>query len=176
MKNSRLQRPSSDQSNFVVDTTTRRWIKRRTNTGQEASVVMLRLSYPTEAVLSKTFTRNRIVLSLKDNPRKYLRRRPRTERGRPIKRSACNFNLITMVAWRTTRRRTQTLARPFAKCCRMFCKYVRPGCKVHGFPKNMDFTSRPTLHQVYNSLEMILIGTNQKLTEHPWKLLEGRTE
>ena len=37
---------------------------------------MERLSYLTETVLSNMITRNRIVLSLKDSPRKPLRRRP----------------------------------------------------------------------------------------------------
>ena len=39
---------------------------------QEASVVMQRLSYPTETVSSNKITRNRIVLSLKDSLRKPL--------------------------------------------------------------------------------------------------------
>ena len=34
-----------------------------------ASVLMQRLSYPTETVLSNKITMNRIVLSLKDSPR-----------------------------------------------------------------------------------------------------------
>ena len=42
----------------------------------EASVLILRLSYPTETVLSNKITRNRIVLSFKDSPRKALGRRP----------------------------------------------------------------------------------------------------
>ena len=37
---------------------------------------MQRLSYPTETVLSNKITRNRIVLSFRDSPRKPLRRRP----------------------------------------------------------------------------------------------------
>ena len=37
---------------------------------------MQRLSYPTETVLSKEVTRNRIVLSFKDSPRKPLGQRP----------------------------------------------------------------------------------------------------
>ena len=41
-----------------------------------ASVVMLRLSYPTETVLSNKITSNRIILSFKDGPRKPLGRRP----------------------------------------------------------------------------------------------------
>ena len=43
----------------------------------EASVLMQRLSYQTENVLSNKSTRNRIVLSYKDSPRKPLGRRPR---------------------------------------------------------------------------------------------------
>ena len=46
-------------------------------TGQEASIVILRLSYRSETVLSNKITRNRIVLSFKDSPRKPLGRRPR---------------------------------------------------------------------------------------------------
>ena len=42
----------------------------------EASVVMQRPSYPTETVLLNKITRNRIVLSFKERPRKPLRRRP----------------------------------------------------------------------------------------------------
>ena len=42
---------------------------------QKASVVMQRLFYPTETVSSKKIHRNRTVLSLKDSPRKPLRRR-----------------------------------------------------------------------------------------------------
>ena len=37
---------------------------------------MQRLSYPTETVLSNKITKNRIVPSFKDSPRKPLRRRP----------------------------------------------------------------------------------------------------
>ena len=37
---------------------------------------MQRLSYPTETVLPNKVTRNRIVQSFKDSPRKSLRRRP----------------------------------------------------------------------------------------------------
>ena len=43
----------------------------------KASVVMERLSYPTETVLSNKITSNRTVLSFKDSPRKPLIRRPR---------------------------------------------------------------------------------------------------
>ena len=42
----------------------------------QASVLMLRLSYPSETVLFNKITRNRIVLSFKDSPRKTLGRRP----------------------------------------------------------------------------------------------------
>ena len=42
----------------------------------QASVIMQRLSYPTETVLTNKITRNRIVLSFKDSLRKPLRRRP----------------------------------------------------------------------------------------------------
>ena len=42
----------------------------------KTSVVMQRLSYPTETVSSTKIPRNRIVLSFKDSPRKPLRRRP----------------------------------------------------------------------------------------------------
>ena len=42
---------------------------------QEASVLMQRLSYPSETVLSNKITRNRIVLTFKVRPRKPLRRR-----------------------------------------------------------------------------------------------------
>ena len=43
----------------------------------EASAVMQRLSYPTETVLSNEITRDRIVLSFKDSPRKPLGQRPK---------------------------------------------------------------------------------------------------
>ena len=42
----------------------------------KASVLMQRLSYPTETVLSNKITRNNIVLSFKHCPRKPLRRQP----------------------------------------------------------------------------------------------------
>ena len=42
----------------------------------KASVVMQRLSYPIKTVLNNKITRNRIVLSSKDSPRKPLGRRP----------------------------------------------------------------------------------------------------
>ena len=42
---------------------------------------MQRLSYPTETVLSYKITRNRIVPSLNESPRKPLRRRPGHSRG-----------------------------------------------------------------------------------------------
>ena len=48
----------------------------------EASVLMQRLSYPTETVLSNKNTRNTIVLSFKDSPRNPLRRRPMDGRRR----------------------------------------------------------------------------------------------
>ena len=48
---------------------------------QEVSVVMQRLSYPTETVLSNKITTNRIVLSFKD-PSKPLGRRPKEAEGR----------------------------------------------------------------------------------------------
>ena len=47
----------------------------------EASVLMQRLSYPTETVLSNKITTNRIVLSFKD-PSKPLGRRPKEAEGR----------------------------------------------------------------------------------------------
>ena len=43
---------------------------------EKASVLMQRLSFPTETVLSNKITKNRIVLSFKDSPQKPLRRRP----------------------------------------------------------------------------------------------------
>ena len=47
----------------------------------KASVVMQRLSYPTETVLSNKIYRNGIVPSFKDSPRKPLRRRPQDDDG-----------------------------------------------------------------------------------------------
>ena len=38
---------------------------------QKATVLMLRLSYPAETVLSNKNTRNRIVLSIKDSPENH---------------------------------------------------------------------------------------------------------
>ena len=52
----------------------------------KASVLMQRLSYPTETVLSNKITRNRIVLSFKDSPRKPLRRRPAVGRRRSVRK------------------------------------------------------------------------------------------
>ena len=48
---------------------------------QKASVLMQRLSYPTETVLSNKISRNRIVLSFKGSPRKPLGRRPKEPRS-----------------------------------------------------------------------------------------------
>ena len=45
---------------------------------EKASVLMERLSYLMENVLSNKIIRNRIVLSFKDSPRVALRRRPIT--------------------------------------------------------------------------------------------------
>ena len=50
------------------------------STRNEANVVMQRLSYRTETVLSNKIARNRIVLSFKDSPRKPLRRPPNEKR------------------------------------------------------------------------------------------------
>ena len=49
----------------------------------KASVLMQRLSYPTETVLFNKITRNRTVLSFKDSPRKPLGRRPLETCGSP---------------------------------------------------------------------------------------------
>ena len=46
---------------------------------EEASVLMQRLSYPAETVLSNKMSKNGIVLSFKDSPRIPLRRRPEEE-------------------------------------------------------------------------------------------------
>ena len=52
-------------------------------TPHKASVLMQRLSYPTETVLTNKITRNRTVLSFKDRPREpLLRRRVDLERER----------------------------------------------------------------------------------------------
>ena len=52
----------------------------RISEGERPNVI---LSYPTETVLSNKITRNRIVLSFKDSPRKPLRRRPGIPQSRP---------------------------------------------------------------------------------------------
>ena len=49
----------------------------------KASVLMQGLSFMTETVLSNNITRNRIVLSFKDGPRKPLGRRPGTSPPSP---------------------------------------------------------------------------------------------
>ena len=49
------------------------------NVKQKASVVMQRLSYPTDTVLSHNITRYRIVLSFKYSPRKPIRWRPKEQ-------------------------------------------------------------------------------------------------
>ena len=53
-----------------------RWPRRRRRGTVKASVLMQRLSCPTETVSSNKITRNRIVLSFKDSPRKPLGQRP----------------------------------------------------------------------------------------------------
>ena len=50
----------------------------------KAGIVMQRLSYPTETVLSNKTTRKRIVLSFKDSPRKPLRRWPNFAEGASV--------------------------------------------------------------------------------------------
>ena len=52
--------------------------RRKEGRKENASVLMQRLSYPTETVLSNKITRDRIFLSFKDSPRKPLGRRPFT--------------------------------------------------------------------------------------------------
>ena len=64
--------PTSDE-----DETQRERERERERKEQEASVLMQRLSYLTETVLYNKITRNRIVLSFKDSPRKPLGRQPR---------------------------------------------------------------------------------------------------
>ena len=64
---------------------------------------MQRLSYPTETVLDNNITRNRIVISFKDSPRKPLGRRPSEGGG---KRSGQPEN----VRWRKWAGRTNWLA------------------------------------------------------------------
>ena len=72
-----------------------RFFLRATGALHEASVLMLRLSYPTETVLSN---RNRIVLSFKDSPRKPLRRQPMAAYSKHVSLLYCccccisNFN------------------------------------------------------------------------------------
>ena len=51
----------------------------------EASVLMQRMSYPTETVLSNKIIRIRIVLSFKDSPRKPLGRRPLSSVGHDVR-------------------------------------------------------------------------------------------
>ena len=55
----------------------------------KASVLMLRLSYPTETVLSNKIARNRIVLSFKDSPRigKHLSKLPEVLKNEPHRTS-----------------------------------------------------------------------------------------
>ena len=59
-----------------------RWRGAMTSERKEASVLMQRLSYATDTVLSNKITRNRIVLSFKDSPRKPFGRRPRVAKVR----------------------------------------------------------------------------------------------
>ena len=59
-----------------------------------ASVVMQRLSYPTETVLSNNITRNRIVQSFKDSPPKPLRRRPIISSGK-VESEFCSYHVQT---------------------------------------------------------------------------------
>ena len=57
--------------------------RERERAREKASVIMQRLSDPTETVLSNNITRNRTVLSFKDRPREpLLRRRVDLERER----------------------------------------------------------------------------------------------
>ena len=75
-----------------------RFFLRATGSLHEASVLMLRLSYPTETVSSNKITRNRMVLSFKDSPRKPLRRQPMAAYSKHVSLLYCccccisNFN------------------------------------------------------------------------------------
>ena len=60
----------------------RRGRRLRGGKGEKATVLMQRLSYATETVLSNKITRNRIVLLFKDSPRKPFGRRPRVAKVR----------------------------------------------------------------------------------------------
>ena len=57
--------PSPPISNFALGDKSNAVAER-----EKASVLMQRLSYPIETVLSSKITRNRIVLLFKDSPRK----------------------------------------------------------------------------------------------------------
>ena len=52
------------------------WPVREPIAPSKASVLMQRLSYPTQAVLSNKINKNRVIISSKDSPRKPLGRRP----------------------------------------------------------------------------------------------------
>ena len=56
----------------------------REGEGERRNANLQSLSYPTETVLSNKMTRDRIVLSSKDSPKKPQRRRPRD--------SECNYS------------------------------------------------------------------------------------
>ena len=72
-----------------------RFFLRATGALHVASVLMLRLSYPTETVLSNKITRNRIVISFKDSPRKPLGRRPEDWRGEKIGSHDSSVGFVT---------------------------------------------------------------------------------
>ena len=85
------------------------------------------MSYPPETVLSNNITRNRIVLSLKDSPRKRLGRRPNVSPGARFPRL---ISERAISAFRppppqcASTARARSLARslgPFFPRCRMYC-------------------------------------------------------
>ena len=84
-------------------------LSRRALRDSEASVLMHRLSYPTETVLSNKITRNRIVLSFKDRPRRPLGRRPEGRgegKGADVQESHHSFFALFFIIRSTLSRRT----------------------------------------------------------------------
>ena len=68
----------------------------------KARVLMQRLSYPTETVLSNRITRNIIVPSFKDRPRKPLGRRPAVSLSLSVAPKQLALNRNFLPKWRSS--------------------------------------------------------------------------
>ena len=104
-----MQRPAYPLRAYLCETATHR-------ERQKASVVMQRMSYLTETVLPSKITRNIIVLSFKDSPRKPLGRRPREVHNLGGAKEILNLAFLQV----EHRCRRHTRARVVSSCTLLF--------------------------------------------------------